>query len=235
MKKKLQRKLLQKKLTPKPAVEKEVPVTVPEATEAPVTRRSKKKGKRVRSSICPKCGTVIARESGEKPPLCKCGAKMRKGKGTTEADVKAGKVTIEEIEAEEVHPAHPEHTSRKMALLEEATPALRLVNYKIFLTNNKSFTDLTQWWTLVFPNEDYPKDKSWFLISLRIEYKLIADSVIKDGVALSARQVVNYQAVMEMRVDKLTPTLQSLVKCCDEAHVLRLSKEEAKLIKENKE
>lgn len=225
MKKKLRKKLLQKKSAPKLPVE-----TPPE-----ITRTKKARGKKCRTSFCPKCGIVQARPAGTKPPLCTCGTKMKRGVGLTESEVKNGKINIEQLRTEEAHPDHPERTSRKLAMTKDSSPAQRLTNYKAFISTNKSFTDLSGWWDLVFPGEDYPEDKSWFLISLRIEYKLIADAAIMDGVSLTARQVVNYVAVMELNVEKLTLTLQNLVRSYDEAHQLRLSKEEERLIKANKE
>ena len=72
------------------------------------------------------------------------------------------------------------------------------------------------------------------LVCLRIEYKLIADANIQDGIALTARQLVNYDGVMDMEVKKLTPLLQGLIKSYDQSQQSKLDRDEARLIKEGK-
>lgn len=223
----MKKKLLKKKIvakpavkaSPKPAVEKEEPVT-------------KSRGK-PRASVCHKCGTILTRESGDNPPLCKCGSQMVKAR-LDQKVIDKGKLSIEELKTAEAHPKHPERTSRKEALMKEASPSLRLTNFRQHLSGNKNFVDVSNWWELVFPGEDYPEDKSWFLLCLRIEYKLIADANIQDGIALTARQLVNYDGVMDMEVKKLTPLLQGLIKSYDQSQQSKLDRDEARLIKEGK-
>lgn len=193
----------------------------------------KKSRGKPRASVCHKCGTIIPRKSGDNAPLCKCGAQMVKAR-LDQSVIDKGKLSIEEIKTAESHPSHPDRASRKMALMDEVSPQVRLTNYKQFLSTNKNFTDLSKWWELVFPKDDYPEDKSWFLVTLRIEYKLIADANIQDGVALTARQLVNYVGVMELNVDKLTPVLQNLIKSYDQSQQSKLDRDEARLIKESK-
>lgn len=218
----MKKKLLKKKLVPKKQV-------IKEESSSP-----SKTDKKIRASVCGKCGVVLERKPGEKPPICKCGFQMKKSKLAVSI-IKKGKVSIDELPTEESHPKHPDRASRSMALLEDASPATRLSNYKQFIASNKSFVDLSNWWELVFPGEDYPEDKPWMLIDLRIEYKLIVAVKIQDGQAITARQLVNYVAVMEMNVDKLTPLLKDLVKGYEEARQSKLSREEEKLVKANKE
>lgn len=221
----MKKKLLKKKIIPKkPAVDEY------EEKETPV-----KEGKKVRASVCGKCGTVQARKTGEKPPLCKCGTQMKKVKLSISI-INKGKVSIEELPTEESHPKHPARSSRSIALsLEDASPQIRFSNYKQFIANNKSFVDLSGWWELVFPKEDYPEDKPWMLIDLRIEYKLLVDAKIQDGQAITARQLVNYEAVMEMNIKKLTPLLQDLISGYEKARQSKLSREEEKMLKANKD
>lgn len=211
---------------------KKTPVKVKKLVVEEEEEVKKSRGK-PRASVCHKCGIILSRNSGDNPPLCACGAQMVKAR-LPQSIIDKGKLSIDEIKTAESHPVHPDRSSRKMALLEEASPQIRLTNYKQFIANSKSFTDLSKWWELVFPKEDYPEDKSWFLISLRLEYKLVKDANVQDGRALTSRQLVNYVGVMEMDVKKLTPLLQDLIKEYDGAKKSKLDKEEARIIKESK-
>lgn len=223
----MKKKLLKKRLVPK----KQVKPVVDEYEEEEET--PSKGGKKIRASVCGKCGAVAARKTGEKPALCKCGTQMKKAK--LEASiVKKGKVSIDQMPTEEAHPKHPDRSNRNKAIIEDVSPRMRYQNYKQFIANNKSFVDVSGWWEMVFPKEDYPEDKPWMLITLKIEYKLLVDANIQDGTALQARQLVNYVATMELNVDKLTPLMRDLVNGYEEARKSKIDREEAKLIKEAK-
>lgn len=189
-----------------------------------------KEEKKVRASICNKCGTVLSRKPGEKPPLCKCGNQMSKAKLTPSA-IKKGKISVEELKEQSVHPKHPDRITKVTV---DSSPDSKLNNFRLFLSGAKSFIDLSNWWESVFPGEDYPEDKPWMLIVLRIEYKLQTDAFVYNGQALSASQLINYSAVMEFKTEKLSPLLKNLIDSYEQARKSKSDREEAKLLKESK-
>jgi len=189
-----------------------------------------KKIKKVRASLCQACGIIIPRKSGEKPPLCKCGSKMKKTR-MEEDIVNKGRIAVEELNTEEAHPKHPSRKNRIQRLLEkEVTPAVRLSNFRNYIYDRKGECDLMNWWEIVFPNEVYPSsdDVPYMLVQLRIQYQLEADRLAEQGIAPSSKFLLNYDAVMALDQNKLSPTLKKLVACYEQANKKRAERKALK-------